>query len=168
MTSGDLPLFLVSAGVYLERDGKILILERAAGAMIGFWSLPSGLLDAGEDPEDAARRELFEESGLRPAGPLALVAVSGFHIYGHDAIRLLYAGDAADGEVRLSHEHTGAQWIEPREYRRAHLSDAEIARWRARDPNDAAIIDTVRAAFDVYLEWRDRRSNPNPGAFHAR
>src|SRR5262249_17308094 len=83
--AGDLPLFLVSAGVYLERDGKILILERAAGAMIGFWSLPSGLLDAGELPEDGARRELYEEAGLRPAGPLTLIAVTGFHVYGHDA-----------------------------------------------------------------------------------
>ena len=79
MTPGDLPLFLVSSGVYLERDGKILILERAAGAMIGFWSLPSGLLDAGEMPEDGARRELFEEAGLRPAGPLTLVARSRPH-----------------------------------------------------------------------------------------
>ena len=30
MMAGDLPFFLVSA-VYLEREGKILILERAAG-----------------------------------------------------------------------------------------------------------------------------------------
>ena len=28
MTSGDLPFFLVAAGVYLERDGKILILAQ--------------------------------------------------------------------------------------------------------------------------------------------
>lgn len=153
---GDLPLFLVSAGVYLERDGKILILERAAGAMIGFWSLPSGLLDAGENPEDGARRELFEESGLRPAGPLALVAVTAFHVYGHDAIRLVYAADAADGEVRLSHEHSGAQWIEPLDYRRTHLSDAEIDRWRARDPKEATIVCSVRATFDEYLAWRAR------------
>ena len=47
MTSGDLPLFLVAAGVYLERDGKILILQRATGVMIGFWTLPSGILDPG-------------------------------------------------------------------------------------------------------------------------
>lgn len=150
----DLPLFLVSAGVYLERDGKILILERAAGAMIGFWSLPSGLLDAGESPEDGARRELYEESGLRPAGPLTLVAVTGFHIYGHDAIRLVYAADAAPGEVRLSHEHSGFYWIDPHEYRRIHLSDAEIARWHVRDPKDAQIVEAVRATFDEYLAWR--------------
>lgn len=155
--SRDLPLFLVSAGVYLERDGKILILERAAGAMIGFWSLPSGLLEAGESPEDGARRELFEESGLRPTGPLTLVAVTAFHIYGHDAIRLVYAADAADGEVRLSHEHSGAQWIDPLDYRHTHLSDAEVARWRARDPKDATIVESVRAAFDEFLAWRARR-----------
>jgi 8-oxo-dGTP pyrophosphatase MutT (NUDIX family) len=156
MTTGDLPLFLVAAGVYLERDEKILILERATGVLIGFWTLPSGILDPGESPVDAARRELFEETGLRPAGPLTLVAVSAFHVYGHDGIRLVYAADAAKGDVRLSHEHSGAQWIDPHEYRRTHLSDAEIERWRARDPKEAAIVEAVRATFDEYLGWRDR------------
>ena len=56
MTTGDLPLFLVAAGVYLQRDGKILILQRATGVLIGFWTLPGGILDAGESPADAARR----------------------------------------------------------------------------------------------------------------
>ena len=158
MASGDLPLFLVAAGVYLERDRKILILERAAGAMIGFWSLPSGLLDAGESPEDGARRELYEEAGLRPTGPLTLVAVTGFHVYGHDAIRIVYAAEAAAGDVRLSHEHSAAQWIDPHEYRRTHLSDAEIERWRARDPKEAAIVEAVRATFDDYLAWRAPRN----------
>ena len=157
MASGDPPLFLVAAGVYLERDRKILILERAAGAMIGFWSLPSGLLDAGESPEDGARRELYEEAGLRPASPLTLVAVTGFHVYGHDAIRLVYAAKAADGDVRLSHEHSAAKWIDPHEYRRTHLSDAEIERWRALDPKEATIVEAVRATFDEYLAWRTRR-----------
>jgi 8-oxo-dGTP diphosphatase len=151
------PLFLVSAGVYLERDGKILILERAAGAVVGFWSLPGGLLDDGESPEDCARRELFEEAGLRLAGPLTLVAVNKVHIYGRDAIRLIYTAEAADGEVRLSHEHSAARWIDPLEYRRIHLSDAEIERWRARDPKDAQILEAVRATFDQYLAWRARR-----------
>lgn len=157
MTQGDLPLFLVSASVHLERDGKILILERAAGVLIGFWSMPGGLLDAGETPEEAARRELFEEAGLRPAGPLALVGAIAIHVYGHHAIRLLYAAKAADGEPRLSHEHSGARWIDPHEYHRTHLSDAEIERWRAGDPKEAAIVEAVRAAFDEYLAWRVRR-----------
>lgn len=151
-----LPLFLVSAGVHLDRRGKILILERAVGAMVGFWSMPSGLLDAGEAPEAAARRELFEETGLRAAGPLTLVGVTSLHVYGHDAIRLVYAAEAADGDVRLSHEHTAFAWIDPLEYRRTHLGDEAIARWHARDPKEAAIIEAVRVTFDEYLAWRAR------------
>lgn len=30
------------------------------------WEMPSGHIEAGEDPADAARRELYEESGVRP------------------------------------------------------------------------------------------------------
>jgi 8-oxo-dGTP pyrophosphatase MutT (NUDIX family) len=51
------------AGVYAMRDGYILMLERASGMMIGFWSVPGGHVESGETPQDAAARELFEEAG---------------------------------------------------------------------------------------------------------
>src|SRR4030095_4957697 len=61
------------AGVYAMRDGHIPMLERAKGMMIGFWSVPGGHVDPGETPQEAAARELFEEAGLTPTGPLWLV-----------------------------------------------------------------------------------------------
>lgn len=36
------------------------------------WTMPGGGIEPGEEPEEAARRELFEESGLRVDGPLSL------------------------------------------------------------------------------------------------
>jgi predicted NUDIX family NTP pyrophosphohydrolase len=36
----------------------------------GAWSIPKGEIDAGEDPEEVARREFMEELGTAPAGPL--------------------------------------------------------------------------------------------------
>src|SRR5215813_9247740 len=45
------------AGVYAMRDGHILMLERASGMMIGFWSVPGGHVDPGETPQEAAVRE---------------------------------------------------------------------------------------------------------------
>jgi putative (di)nucleoside polyphosphate hydrolase len=43
-------------------DGDILVFER--GDAPGAWQLPQGGIDIGESPEDAAWRELFEETGL--------------------------------------------------------------------------------------------------------
>ena len=62
----------------VEHPGSVVILALEAGGMIPFvrqWrvpakrallELPAGTLDAGEDPQIAAARELEEEVGLRP------------------------------------------------------------------------------------------------------
>jgi ADP-ribose pyrophosphatase YjhB (NUDIX family) len=36
------------------RDGHILMLERARGMMMGFWSVSGGFVDPGETPEEGA------------------------------------------------------------------------------------------------------------------
>lgn len=46
----------------LGPDRKVLALERYE--LPGAWQLPQGGLDEGEEPADAAPRELYEETGL--------------------------------------------------------------------------------------------------------
>ena len=47
-------------------DGRIPIVRQFRPAVEQYtWELPSGLVDRGEDPETACRRELLEETGLR-------------------------------------------------------------------------------------------------------
>ena len=47
------------------RDGKVLVARRAADQHLGgTWEFPGGKVEAGEEPEVAARRELREETGL--------------------------------------------------------------------------------------------------------
>ena len=49
-------MYMLSAVVYAERDGQILLLKRAEGsALAGQWFLPGGAVDPGERPEEAAR-----------------------------------------------------------------------------------------------------------------
>ena len=51
--------------VALTPDGKIPIVRQYRPALEAFsWELPSGLVDPGESPADACRRELLEETGL--------------------------------------------------------------------------------------------------------
>ncbi len=51
--------------VIVEDQGKVLLIKRGKPPYEGYWSLPGGSQEAGETLESCARRELFEETGLR-------------------------------------------------------------------------------------------------------
>jgi 8-oxo-dGTP diphosphatase len=148
--------YRLAAGVYVMRDSQILLLERAAGMMIGFWSVPGGIVDPGETPQEAAARELMEETGLRPTSPLWLVTAVPLRGYGMHLLSLRYACRCDTGEVQLSHEHSGWRWYEPAEYRATHLSDTEVARWRRSSPAEAFNVLRNRDGLDEFLRWRNQ------------
>ena len=45
-------------------DRKVLLVLRAVDPKKGMWCLPGGFIEWGENPEDGAKRELFEETGI--------------------------------------------------------------------------------------------------------
>lgn len=55
---------LQAASAYIERDGKVLTIEREGGNFKGFRSMPHGMVEVGETPEAAAVRETMEETGF--------------------------------------------------------------------------------------------------------
>ncbi len=60
----------VAVCVVLEQDVRSLLITRRAPNLrshAGQWALPGGRRDAGESAEDAARRELCEETGVQVA-----------------------------------------------------------------------------------------------------
>jgi len=50
-----------AGGVVTNDEGKVLVVSQHGTS----WSLPKGHLDPGESPLEAARREIYEESGIR-------------------------------------------------------------------------------------------------------
>ncbi len=50
--------------VVRDPQGRLLLVQRAVPPGKGRWALPAGYVDAGEDPREAAAREVREETGL--------------------------------------------------------------------------------------------------------
>jgi 8-oxo-dGTP pyrophosphatase MutT (NUDIX family) len=100
----DLLWLSTAAGVVLDADGRVLLGRRAD---TGNWALPGGIIDPGEEPADAAVREIYEETGVI-AVPESLVAVtvSGLITYRNGDVvqylEILFRCRAAGGTARVN------------------------------------------------------------------
>jgi len=100
----DLLWLSTAAGVVLDDNGRVLLGRRAD---TGIWALPGGIVEPGEEPADAAVREIFEETGvIAVPEALAAVTVSGQITYRNgDVVRyleLLFRCRASGGEARVN------------------------------------------------------------------
>ena len=139
--------------MYAERGDEILLLQRAEGtALAGEWFLPGGLVEPGEGPEDAARRELAEEAGVEIDGELELVGCYVMYVYGHDMLQLSYRGSVSENSsVVISHEHDGAQWVKAHDMR-ALLTDEVLDQIARGDDRILALLQNIRTDLDRYLK----------------
>ena len=99
----------VAVGVLQRPDGQFLLCTRPPGkAYAGYWEFPGGKLEAGESVEQALRRELEEELGIRigPVTPWRESVVD----YPHALVRLHFCKVFAwDGALQMR-EGQQARW----------------------------------------------------------
>lgn len=55
------------ASAAILRGNDVLLVQRAKGALAGWWSLPGGHIEPGETARAAAAREVLEETGVDAA-----------------------------------------------------------------------------------------------------
>ena len=97
-------------------NGKILLMKRADSKkmMPGRWEFPGGGVEAEETPEEAALRELEEETGLKAEisgrGDSAVIDTE------HGELRIFpFLVETSSEDIVLSREHTEYTWIRKNE-----------------------------------------------------
>ncbi len=87
------------ASVIVLARGSVLMVERARAPFAGLWSFPGGRREPGETPEETARRELLEETGLS-VGPLVRLGTK--EPEAGSAFRLAVFAARAGGELPVA------------------------------------------------------------------
>jgi 8-oxo-dGTP diphosphatase len=118
LTAEDTQLYVVAVAAIIFREEKILAMRRAAtkDAGAGLWETLSGRVPLGEEPLEAVKREILEESNLTVE-----VEPQPFTIY--QAKRkdlpmmvIVYKAKYLSGEVLMSDEHDAFDWLTPEEF----------------------------------------------------
>ena len=89
----------VAVLVLIKKGDQVLLVQRKYDPQKGYWTLPSGFVDAGEDPKTAIERECLEETSLGIHN-LKLLDVIYSHEYPRGAnILILYQADVQSGDL---------------------------------------------------------------------
>jgi 8-oxo-dGTP pyrophosphatase MutT (NUDIX family) len=135
------------AACYLEIDGKILLLQRASNkSEPGRWGVPAGKLEKNETPETAAKRELFEETGIDlDAVPSQIEYLSALFIRkpGYDFIYHSFKVQMGNTlpDVHISDEHQDYKWATNKDLQNMPLMSGAweaIQRYRSAPPKKRA------------------------------
>ena len=108
----------VSAAII--RDGRVLIVRRARPPAHGVFTLPGGVVEAGETLHEAVVREIAEETTLT-IEPVALAGHREVIVRDKEGkaerhfIILAFAARWISGEPKLNEELTEARWLKPDE-----------------------------------------------------
>ena len=88
----------VAVGILLNNNGQILITKRRNNQfMPGYWELPGGKIEVGENKKDSLKRELFEELGV--AVKKSILKHTMHHEYPDKVVKLwIYNVDKYSGE----------------------------------------------------------------------
>jgi ADP-ribose pyrophosphatase YjhB (NUDIX family) len=107
---------LLGVGAVIFDGGNVLLIERGQEPLKGWWTLPGGLVEAGERLDEALRREVIEETGLL-VEPLTVAAIferiiddgegrAEFHY-----VIIDYLCRPAGGALRCGSDVADARWV---------------------------------------------------------
>ena len=120
----------VVAAIIHDAEGRIFATQRGYGDMKDGWEFPGGKMEQGETPEEALKREIWEELETKIVVEKLLTTVDydypKFHLTMH-----CFMCSIESGQLTLK-EHEAARWL--------RLSDIYSVDWL---PADKVVVDRL-------------------------
>ena len=121
----------VVAAIIRDSEGRIFATQRGYGEWKDWWEFPDGKMEAGETPEEALKREIWEELETRIAVERLLTTVDwdypNFHLHMHCFLCHIEAG------LPVLLEHEAARWL--------GRNELESVNWL---PADLEVVEKLR------------------------
>lgn len=115
----------------------------------GAWQIPKGMIDAGEAPEAAARRELAEEIGLAFEGPLQ--PLGEIRQAGGKLVKAFAAEHDFD-PAALASVTFDLEWP-PRSGKAVSFPEVDAARWMTLPEAREMMLQSQQPLLDRLLAW---------------
>ncbi len=159
ITSQEIPGTMQTVGVLIfnEKNDKVLMVKHTGAAQNeeGIYGIPAGKIELGESPKEAAKRELFEETGLVTDENSLEQFENNF--FGADLVRTK-TGELRHGQMRVYHckahegelkedEKTIPEWVEMETIKKWAEEDEGKEIWEKKH-----LMPNISNAINNYLE----------------
>ena len=106
----------VAVGAVVFRKKKVLLVRRGQPPAEGLWALPGGSVELGETLQQAAEREILEETGVRIKAKEPVLTFEVIERDAHNRVRFHYvivdfSADYISGEPHAADDAVQARWV---------------------------------------------------------
>jgi 8-oxo-dGTP diphosphatase len=107
-----------AVGAVVFKDGCVLLVRRGRPPAQGQWAIPGGNVRLGETLQQAAEREILEETGIRIAAREPVLTFDAIDRDAEGRVRFHYvivdlAADYLEGEPRAGDDAAEVRWVSP-------------------------------------------------------